>query len=173
MDILLIILWSLLCIVWLVGSVLPVLPWPLLGYIALIFLQLTSGHPFSWVFFIVWAVIIWAMTVMDYLIPARGTKKFGGTKAGIQGSNIGLLISTIILPILGIVIGPFGIVGLIAWPFLWSYIGEKVAGKHHAHALKAAIWSFIGFLTGTLIKIVVMIIITGYYFVNVYKLIVK
>jgi uncharacterized protein YqgC (DUF456 family) len=60
----------------------------LLGYVAFILLQLTSAHPFGWAFFIVRAAIIIFLTVLDYIIPSRGTKKFGGTKRGVRGSNI-------------------------------------------------------------------------------------
>jgi len=173
MDILLIVLGSILCIVAIIGSVLPVLPWPLLAYVAFILLQLTSAHPFSRTFFIVRALIIIFMTVLDYIIPSRGTKKFWWTKRGVRGSNIGLIVSVIILPILGITIWPFGLLGLIAWPFLWSYIGEKYAGKQHDHALRSAFGSFIGFVTGSLLKLVISLIMAGYFLVNVYSIIVK
>ncbi|HBB04976.1 TPA: hypothetical protein DCZ39_09160 [Patescibacteria group bacterium] len=106
------------CIIAVIGSLLPALPGPLLAYIAFILLQLTSAHPFGWTFFIIWALIIIFLTLLDYFIPSRGTKKFGGTKRGVRGSNIGLIIAVIILPIFGIVLGPFGLLGLIGLPFL-------------------------------------------------------
>lgn len=170
MDIALIILWSILCIVAIIGSVLPVLPWPLLAYIAFILLQLTSTHPLSWTFFIIWAVIIIFLTILDYIIPARGTKKFGWSKAGVRGSNIWLVVSVIILPIFGIVLWPFGLLWLIGWPFIGAYLGEKYAGKNHEHALRSARGSFVWFLTGSFLKIVVSLIMAGYFFVNVYHL---
>lgn len=173
MDIVLIILWSVLCIAGIIGSILPVLPGPLLAYIAFILLQLTSAHPFSWIFFIVRTLIIIFLMVLDYIIPARGTKKFGGSKRGVRWSNIGLVVSVIILPIFGIVLGPFWLLGLIGGPFLWAYIGEKYAGKHHSHALRSARWSFIWFVSWSLLKVVVSVIMAGYFFVNVYKLFIK
>ncbi len=173
MDIVLIILWSLLCIVAIIGSLLPVLPGPLLAYIAFILLQLTSKDPFNWSFFIVWALIIIFLTILDYVVPSRGTKKFWWTKRWVRGSNIGLIIAVIVLPIFWIVIGPFGLFGLVGWPFLWAYLGEKYAGKQHDHALRSARWSFIGFVTGSLLKLVVSIIMAGYFFVNMYKLFIK
>lgn len=173
MDILLIILWTLCIIVAVIGSILPVLPGPMLGFIGLLLLHFTSAHPFGWVFFISRGVVMIVMTVMDYFIPIRWTKKFGGTKAGVRGSTIGLVITVMILPILGIVIGPFGIIGLIAGPFLGAYIGEKIAGRQHQHALRSAVGSFVGFLTWTLLKLVVCLIMAGYFFVNVYTLIIQ
>ena len=173
MDIALIILWGILCLVAIIGSVLPVLPGPLLAYIAFILLQFTSGHPFSRTFFIIRALIIIFLTVLDYVVPSRGTKKFGWTKRGVRGSNIWLIITVIILPILWITIGPFGLIGLIWWPFVGAYLGEKRWGKKHTHALRSARGSFIGFVTGSLLKLVVSIIMAGYFFVNVYKLFIQ
>ena len=173
MDILLIILWSICLIIAVIGSLLPVLPGPIIGFIGLLLLHFTSRHPFWWRFFIVRGIVIVAITLMDYYVPIRWTKKFGWTKAGVRWSTIGLLIGTIILPLLGIVIWPFGVVGLIAWPFLWAYLGEKLSGRHHEHALHSAVGSFIGFLAWTFAKIVVCIIMAGYFFVNVYSIVVK
>lgn len=173
MDIVLVIIWSLLCILAIIGSLLPVLPWPLLAYIAFILLQLTSGHPFSWTFFIVRGVIILFLTVLDYIIPSRGTKKFWWTKRGVRGSNIWLVIAVIIFPIFGIILGPFGLLWLIGGPFLWAYLGEKYAGKNHDHALRSARWSFVWFVTGSLLKLVISIIMAGYFLVNAYSLFVK
>ena len=173
MDIVLVIIWLLLCILAIIGSLLPVLPWPLLAYIAFILLQFTSIHPFGWTFFIVRGLIIVFLTVLDYIIPSRGTKKFGWTKRGVRGSNIWLVIAVIILPIFWIVLGPFGLLWLIGWPFLWAYLGEKYAGKKHDHALRSARWSFVWFVTWSLLKLVVSIIMAGYFLVNAYSLFVK
>ena len=147
MDIVLVIVWLILCIIAIIGSVLPVLPGPLLAYIAFILLQFTSGHPFGWLFFMIRGLIIIFLTVLDYIIPSRWTKKFGWTKRGVRGSNIWLVVAVVVLPIFGIVLGPFGLLWLIGWPFLWAYLGEKYAGSHHEHALRSARWSFIWFVT--------------------------
>lgn len=173
MDIVLIILWGVLCLIAILGSVLPVLPGPLLAYIAFILLQLTSQDPFSRTFFIVRALIIIFLTILDYVVPSRGTKKFGWTKWGIRGSNIGLIIGVIVLPILGITLGPFGLIGLIWWPFIGAYLWEKNAKKNNKQALRAARGSFIGFVTGSLLKIIISVIMAGYFFVNVYTHFIK
>jgi uncharacterized protein YqgC (DUF456 family) len=173
MDILLIIIWAICVIVWIIGAILPVLPATILGFAGLLLLQFTSYHPFGWRFFIIRWIIIVLITLMDYYVPIRGTKKFGWSKAGVRGSTIGLVIGVVVLPLLGIVIWPFGLAGLIAWPFLGAYIGEKIAGRHHEHALRSAVGSFIGFLAWTFAKLVVCLIMAGYFFVNLYSIIVK
>lgn len=173
MDIVLILLGTICIVVAILGSLLPVLPGPIIGFAGLLLLHFTSASPFGrWFFIIRWIVIV-LLTLMDYYVPIRWTKKFGWTKAGVRWSTIGLIIWVIVLPILWIVIWPFGLVGLIAWPFLGAYIGEKISGRHHQHALRSAVGSFIGFLAWTFVKLVVCLIMAGYFFVNVYSMIIK
>ena len=69
------------------------------------------------------------------------------------------------LTMLGIVIGPFGIIGILAGPFLGAYIGEKMGGTNDDLAWRSAIGSFIGFLTGTLMKIIYTLVV-GFYVIK-------
>jgi len=135
------------------GAVLPVIPGPVVAFVALIILQLKTTPAFSEDFLVIMGLIAGAVTVLDYVVPVYGTKKFGGSKAGIRGSMIGLVVGIIVLPILGITLGPFGILGIILGPFIGAYVGEKMTGKEDNLAWKAAFGSFIGFLTGTLMKL--------------------
>ena len=168
MDIFLIILWFLCMLLALGGVVLPVIPGPALWFFWLVLLQFTSPHPLSLSFFLIRGGIMLLLTILDYVIPIRWTKTFGGTKRGVRGSMIGLVIAVVILPLLGIVLGPFGILGLIAWPFLGAYVGERLWGRLHHHALRAATGSFVGFLAGTAIKLVVCVIMLVYFCINAY-----
>ena len=90
---------------------------------------------------------------LDYVIPAMGTKKFGGTKAGVIGTTIGLLVA-LFFPVLG----PFGI---IIWPFVGALVGELLNKADKKTATKAAFGSFLGFLTGTFLKFMVAIVYLG------------
>ena len=141
-------------VVGLVGCFLPIIPGPPLSYMGLIVLQFKEQSPFSSKFLIVWAVVVVAVTALDYVVPAYGTKKFGGTKYGIWGCTIGL--------ILGLWFGPMGI---ILGPFLGALIGELIGGKDSNQAFKAALGSFVGFLVGTLLKLIVCGVM-GWYFVK-------
>lgn len=171
MQIFFIIIGLILTIIGSVGALLPVLPGPLLNYIALLILQFTWGHPFSTEFLILRWGIIALVTILDYIIPIIGTKKFGGTKWWVRWSTIWLIIAVIILPILGITIGPFWIIGLIWWPFLGAYIGEKMGGKNSRHALKSAFGSFLWFAAGTILKLVICIIMWIYFLIESFKII--
>lgn len=78
---------------------------------------------------------------------------------------------------MGIVIWPFGLIGLLWWPFLWAYIGEIAYQKYKKHrqdnkkALKSAFWSFLWFISGVLIKIIYTIIVAIYLFPKMFELI--
>ena len=145
---------AILCgLIGLIGAILPGLPGTPLSCIGLILLAFLPNFPFNTSLLVTMGIIALIITVLDYIIPIYGTKKFGGTKAGVRGSTIGLVVSIFILPLLGISLGPFGIFGIILGPFLGAYFGEKIAGNKE-NATKSAIGSFIGFLVGTFLKII-------------------
>ena len=135
------------------GSFLPILPGPTVSWIGLLLLYLTKVIPDDWVFLGITLAIALLVFALDYIIPAVGTKKFGGTKAGMLGTTIGLLVA-LFFPILG----PFGI---IIWPFVGALVGELLNKADKKTATKAAFGSFIGFLTGTFLKFMVTIVYLG------------
>lgn len=138
----------------LLGCILPVIPGPPLSYVGLILLHVTEKYQYSSRFLILWAAITVAVYALDYIIPAWGTKKFGGSKRGVWGSIIGLLIGLFFFPPFGIIIGPFA----------GAVVGELTAGKDSGAALKSGFGSFVGFLTGTLLKLITSGLMTWYFF---------
>ena len=151
MDIFLTILGFLFMIIGLVGSFLPILPGPPLSWVGLLLLYLTDAIPNDWVFLSITLVIALLVFGLDYIIPAIGAKKFGGTKAGMIGTTIGLFVG-ILSPIPG---------GIIIGPFVGALIGELSNKADSTTALKAAFGSFLGFITGTFIKFIVAVIYFG------------
>ena len=153
MDILLVFLGFLLMIVGILGSFLPVLPGPPLSWLGLLLLYLTQAVPDNWVFLGITLAIALIVVALDYVIPAVGTRKFGGSRAGMIGTAIGLVVA-IVFPILGIF-------GIVIWPFVGALIGEVINNADKKTALKAAFGSFVGFLTGTFLKFVVTVVYMG------------
>ena len=154
MDILWIVVGGLLVLAGLIGCVLPFLPGPPLCYIGLLIQQLKTDDPFTARFLWTWAGITVIVIILEYVIPVYGTKRYGGTKYGMWGCAIGVVV--------GIFLGPLG---LILGPFLGALIGEMVASADGEKAFRAALGSFLGFVAGTLLKLVVCLIM-GYYFVR-------
>lgn len=151
-----------------IGCLLPILPGPPLSFIGVLILHFTKFADFTGGELLFLGLLALIVQVLDYIVPVWGTKKFGGSKYGTWGSVIGLIAGIIVLPILGLTIGPFGIIGILGGPFVGALIGEKIAGKDSDKAMKAAFGSFIGFLTGTFMKLVSSTIITIYYVKEVF-----
>lgn len=145
-------------IVGLAGAIIPGLPGPPIAWASLLFLHLSDKVEYTPEFLIIFAVAAIIITVLDYVVPVWGTKKMGGTKAGTRGSTIGLLVSMFVFPVLGISIGPLGLVSMLAGPFLGALIGENLYGDKN-NAMRSAWGSFLGFLAGTFIKLVYGIVI--------------
>ncbi len=152
MDALWLVLGVLLMVGGLAGCILPFLPGPPLCYAALLIQQLQANPPYTTRFLVTWAIIAGVITALDYVIPIYGTKKFGGTKYGMWGCVIGLVA--------GLWLGP---VGIIVGPFIGALAGELIANSGSDQALRAAIGSFIGFLVGTLLKLIACFVMIWYF----------
>ena len=158
MDIIWIILGAILTIVGIIGCFLPIIPGPPLSYVALLLLQLTDKSPFESRFLWLWAVITAIVTALDYVVPIYGTKKFGGTKRGVWGSTIGLVIGLFFFPPFGIILGPL----------IGAFLGEMSAGQQTGAAMRSAFGSFIGFLVGTLLKLIASLFMAYYFVINIF-----
>ena len=127
----------------LIGCVMPALPGTPLSFIGLLILHFTDAAEFSSAFLWTWAGIAVLLQVLDFFIPAWGTKRYGGSRYGVWGTTIGLVI--------GFFFAPWGIV---VGPFLGALVAELIGGKRSEEALRAAWGSFIGFLIDTLLKVI-------------------
>ena len=92
MDILLLLLGFICVVVGVFGSFLPVLPGPSISWVGIVLLYFTTAVSTNYWILGISALITVTLTVLDYIIPAKGTKKFGGSSYGIWGTNIGLII---------------------------------------------------------------------------------
>lgn len=132
-------------IVGLLGTVLPVLPGTIVSYLGMLLIAFRPDSEISLTMLIIWGVLSVAVIVMDYILPAFLSKRFGGTKAGSTGATIGT--------ILGIFGGP---IGIILGPFFGAVIGELMAEKlSFNEAIKVGVGSMLSFLVGTFFKLVV------------------
>ena len=100
-DYILLILGIILMILGIIGCLVPVLPGPPLSFLGLILLHLLTVRSFLQVqLLITLGVIAVVVTILDYIVPVWGTKKFGGSKYGTRGATVGLII--------GLFLGPLG-----------------------------------------------------------------
>ncbi|QLE00987.1 DUF456 domain-containing protein [Galbibacter sp. BG1] len=161
MDVLLVTIGFVCIIIGFFGSFLPILPGAPISWVGLLLLYLTKAIPTNWWMLGITLFVAIAIIVLDYLIPIAGTKRFGGSRAGIIGTTVGLVVS-IIFPVLGLF-------GVVVWPFVGAFVGELINKADRKTALRAAFGSFLGFLTGTFLKFVVAVIFSIIFMFKVWE----
>lgn len=141
-------------IVGLIGCILPIIPGPPLSFIGLLFLHFTGFRDFTSNFLLLMGIVAIVVTIIDYIVPIWGTKKFGGSKAGVWGATLGLIVGIFFFPPIGIIIGPLA----------GAVIAEMTRGKEFNKSFRAGLGSLVGFLLGTGIKLMASGIMTYYFF---------
>ena len=152
MDLLLVLLGFICMIVGIFGSFIPVIPGLSSSWVGLLLLYLTKAVENNYWVLGITLIITVLITILDYTIPAKGTKRFGGSSYGVWGTNIGLIVG-ILAPI------PFGV---IIGPFVGAFIGEIIYDStNHKRAIKAATGSLLGFLASSFINFLFCIVFLG------------
>lgn len=149
MDILISILAILAGIIGIAGSILPGLPGTPVSWIGLLILYIWGPEDMQLKTLIIWGVVVAIVSIVDYVVPMWFTKVTGGSKYAERGAIAGLILGIIFTPI-GMILGSFLGALLSEW-----YYSRKGFGQ----ALKAAIGSFLGFITGTGLKTIVACLI--------------
>ncbi len=149
MDILISILAILAGIIGIAGSILPGLPGTPVSWIGLLILYIWGPEDMQLKTLIIWGVVVAIVSIVDYVVPMWFTKVTGGSKYAERGAIAGLILGIIFTPI-----------GMILGSFLGALISELYySRKGFGQALKAAIGSFLGFITGTGLKTIVACLI--------------
>ena len=155
METLIIILAILAGIIGIAGSILPGLPGTPLSWVGLLLLYLWGPEDMALKTLIIWGVVVAVVSVVDYIVPMYFTKLTGGSKYAERGAVVGLIAGIILTP-----------VGMILGSFLGAFLFELYyARKGTSQALKAAVGSFLGFITGTGLKTIVAVMILWKIFV--------
>lgn len=155
LEILAILIGSLLMLLGLIGSVLPVLPGPPLSFIGLFLLALVKNFspPLTLALVILLGIVTVLMITMDYVLPLLGAKRYGASKWGVWGSVSGMLIGMFLSP-LAVLLGAF----------FGAVVAEWLAGKTKGESFRAG-W---GVMMGTLFATIMRLGFAGlmiYYFV--------
>ena len=131
----------LLLILGMLGTFLPVLPGLLLSLCGLLIYKFGTDAPLSMVYIWIFAILTLLSVILNYLIPAKTNRRYGGTRWGSIGSIIGTIVGMFFIPIsLGFLIGMF----------LGVFVGELFHDRNDKRkALNSVKGAFIGFVLGT------------------------
>lgn len=139
----------LLFVVGMAGAIYPILPGALAIYGAFFVYGLFfSFSEFGIWFWLIQTVIVIVLFIADYAVSAWGVKRFGGSRASIIGSTIGLIFGPFVIPALGLIIGPFA----------GAVIGEMIVGTSLERSLKVGVGSVVGLFTSVVVKFIVQLI---------------
>lgn len=142
--IILIVLGLLISLAGFVGCFLPILPGPGFSYLAILILSFAKNwEPFSATFLVITAFLTALVSVLDYIIPAMGAKKYGASQFGIWGSVIGMIAGIFVIP-------PFG---MLLLAFAGALIGEIIAGKKTGQAMQAGWGIILGNIVSAALKV--------------------
>lgn len=147
----------LLAVLSIVGSIVPALPGPPLGWVAMLLAYIckgtdVAGNTMSLTLLLVWLAITVAVTIIDNVVPAMLTRATGGHKAASWGAVLGLVV--------GIFFSP---VGMIGGCLLGAFLGELlIADSGVWKSFKASLGAFLGFLCGMVLKLLCSAVMCWY-----------
>ncbi|QSX07869.1 DUF456 domain-containing protein [Alkalibacter rhizosphaerae] len=140
------------------GTVLPMLPGPVFIFGGMLFYGIVTDFiSLDSNFFLLQAVALVILFLVDYVSSAVGTKFFGGTKRTAVAAAIGTVVGLVV----------FGPIGLAIGPFLGSVLTELINGNTTDRAIRIGFGALIGLLGGTLLKIVIELIMIGAFFMKI------
>lgn len=154
MDVIVSILAILAGLIGIAGSILPGLPGPPVSWVGMLLLYVWGsgtdafGASMPVRTLVIWCVVTVVVSVIDYFVPMYFTKVTGGSRYAERGALAGLILGILLTP-----------VGMIMGSFLGALLAEWYYTRQgFAQALKAALGSFLGFITGTGLKTIVAVI---------------
>ena len=141
-----------------IGLIKPIIPSVLFLWIGyFIYHFAIDSSKLSWVFWTVIILFTVFMILSDIIMNSYFVKKFGGSKLGETMAAVGVIIGCFVFP-------PFGI---IIVPFILVFVSEIIQKSDISAALNASIGSLLGFLTSTIAKALIMIVMVIWFFIDI------
>ncbi len=148
-----------------VGSVLPIVPGgPFFAFFGLLALFGTKTPP-STAMWVTALVIVCVASVLDYVVPMWGAKKFKSSRAGVIGCFIGSLagcllatvVSFFLTPVVGAVVL---VLGLLLGPFFGTMLGELAAKRSFKEAFGGGVGAVLGYIVSVWLKLAACLIVS-------------
>jgi hypothetical protein len=153
-SLLVIVICVVLILIALVGSLLPFIPGPPLGFLALLFYAYTTGfHVVTGKVLLFFAILTVLTLVLDFFGPALGASRTKASPGGMTGAVLGAFFGFFVA-------GPYGV---IFGPLVGGFIGEYVSAYDSTRALQTAWGSFVGYMLSTIIRFAVALAMAVYF----------
>jgi hypothetical protein len=141
-----------------IGTVLPALPGATLIWLGMLVYGLfVKFQNLPWTFYVAQGLAVVLIFLLDYLAGIWGTRRYGGSREAVLGSILGGLLGVLLL-------GPFG---LIFGPFIGAVGGEMYRRSSLDRAFQVGFGTLIGFLGGTVLKLLVEVIMIVWFFMTI------
>ncbi len=133
---------TLLMLVGLAGTVVPLLPGTFLILLGALLHKLLLPAAFSWAVFI-WLAAFWVVSVLaDLACTLLGARLFGGSKWGVAGAGGGAMVGMF-----------FSLPALVLGSIFGAIAAEKLgAGRSDREALRAGAGAAVGFIVSTIVR---------------------
>lgn len=132
-----------------IGLVYPIIPSVLMIWLGVGIYHFTiNPNELSWISLTMLLLLTVLLFLADYLANLHFVEKAGGSVWGKRVATLGLIIGSFFIPPFGVVIVPFALVLIV----------ELIQKKPFKEAIKVAVATLIAFLSGTLAKAVVQLI---------------
>jgi uncharacterized protein YqgC (DUF456 family) len=143
----------------LLGIFLPILPGVPLAWLGLFIYAIGTGFDrISILTTVVFFILMLLSLLLDLLAPMLGASKYRASRYGIISAFIGLIIGII----------AFGFWGIIVGPFAGAFLGELITKRPPRQAFRSAIGTFLGFIAGSLIKTILVLIMLGFFIASLF-----
>lgn len=142
---------AVLVLVGLFGSVLPALPGLPLVFGGLL-LAAWADHfqHVGWPTLLIIGALAVIGLLVDLVASLLGAKRVGASKLAVLGAALGTLVGVF-----------FGLPGLLIGPFAGAVTGELASGSGVDQATRSGVGAWLGFLFGTIAKLVIACIMIG------------
>lgn len=148
-----------LMILGIVGSVLPIVPGPILSFAGLlVYYIFQENEVLSLGPILLFALGMLFLIVADYVLPLLGVKFLGASKKGQWGAIIGALLGIVFFPPLGIFIGAL----------MGAIIGEMYYGKKFPEAMMVAMGVVTGSVVAIFLQVIFSLSVIGYFLFKIY-----
>jgi hypothetical protein len=149
----------LLLLLGMLGTIIPVLPGLILSFAGLLLFKYGANGSLPTYYVWIFGVLTLLSGILEYVIPAKTNKKYGGTRWGSVGSFLGTIIGFFWIPV------PFGfLIGML----LGTFFGELIHDvKDKKKAFNSAKGAFLGFFISTAFNLSIalaMFLVVAYYF---------